>query len=146
MSKHILFFLLVFLGFALSSSATSNSKPDFAYPKQVSQQAETNLNNALKNHDGNAVVRSLIDYSIAQSLINTDSIQPIINKIEQVAVKEKNPCTNALLNTLLCQIYCNYYESTKRHSVNQRAVIDAESPIDITEWFFRALLRLVSAC
>ena len=134
MSKHILFFLLVFLGFAFSSSATSNSKPDFAYPKQVSQQAETNLNNALKNHDGNAVVRSLIDYSIAQSLINTDSIQPVLNKIEQVITKEKNPCTKALLNTLLCQIYCNYYESTKRHSVNQRAVIDAESPIDITEW------------
>ena len=39
--------------------AQNETKPDFAYPKQVSQQAEIDLNKALKNKDGNEIVKSL---------------------------------------------------------------------------------------
>ena len=68
-------FLLIFtILFSINFSASEINKPDFAYPKQVVQQSESNLNKALKDGNGNAVVRSLIDYSIAQLRINTDSI------------------------------------------------------------------------
>ena len=38
-------------------------------------------------------------------MINTDSIQSTITKIEHIADKEKDPCTNALINMLLMKIY-----------------------------------------
>ncbi len=116
-----------------SAKANDVNEPDFAFPKKVSQQAETNLNDALNNGNGNAIIRSLIDFSIAQSLINSDSIQPIINKIEQVAAKEKNPCTKALLNTLLCQIYAEIY-SSNAITIERRTKIISGAPSDITEW------------
>ena len=127
------FALFIALFFSANASGKENSAPDFAFPQEVSQQAEENLKQALKENDGNAVVRSLIDYSIAQSLINTDSIQSIINKIEQVVVKEKNPCTKALLNTLLCQIYSSLYSSDAL-TIERRANINAGTPLDIAEW------------
>ena len=126
-------FLISITGFSAQLSAKKDIDPDFAFPQEVSQQAEENLKQALKENDGNAIVRSLIDYSIAQSLINTDSIQSIINKIEQVVVKEKNPCTKALLNTLLCQIYSSLYSSDAL-TIERRANINAGTPLDIAEW------------
>ena len=74
-------FLIYFIFCSINASAKDSSKPDFAYPQQVIEHANTNLNKALKDGNGNAVVRSLIDYLIAQSLIDTDSLQPVINKI-----------------------------------------------------------------
>ena len=75
--------------------AQNETKPDFAYPKQVSQQAEIDLNKALKNKDGNEIVKSLINYAVAQDIINNDSIQFTINKIEQITTSEKDPCTKS---------------------------------------------------
>jgi ATP-dependent Clp protease ATP-binding subunit ClpX len=69
------FALFIALFFSANASGKENSAPDFAFPQQVSQQAEENLKQALKENDGNAVVRSLIDYSVAVDKINSDSIQ-----------------------------------------------------------------------
>ena len=127
-------FLLIFtILFSIDFSASEINKPDFAYPKQVVQQSESNLNKALKDGNGNAVVRSLIDYSIAQLRINTDSIHSVINKIEHVVAKEKNPCTKALLNTLLCQIYTNIYLENK-YNIDRRTNVSSITPLDITQW------------
>lgn len=127
-------FLLIFtILFSINFSASEINKPDFAYPKQVVQQSESNLNKALKDGNGNAVVRSLIDYSIAQLRINTDSIHSVINKIEHVVAKEKNPCTKALLNTLLCQIYTNIYLENK-YNIDRRTNVSSITPLDITQW------------
>ena len=135
MGKYLKISILLLLSIAIHLNAVAKNaiEPDFAFPQKVSQRAEENLKQALKENDGNAVVRSLIDYSIAQSLINTDSIQSIINKIEQVAVKEKNPCTKALLNTMLCQIYSGLYSSDAL-TIERRANINAGTPLDIAEW------------
>lgn len=119
--------------FSVNISAKNSAKPDFAYPTQVIEQAEANLNKALKDGDGNAVVKSLIEYSIAQSLINTDSTQSVINKIEQITKTEKNPCTKALLNTLLSKIYTDVYSNNK-YNIDKRTTISSSTPLDINEW------------
>ena len=102
MGKYIKISFIILLTTITNFSAKANevNKPDFAFPQKVSQQAETNLNNALKTGNGNAIIRSLIDFSIAQTLINSDSIQPIINKIEQVVAKEKNQRKNVTITTV----------------------------------------------
>lgn len=113
--------------------AQNETKPDFAYPKQVSQQAEIDLNKALKNKDGNEIVKSLINYAVAQDIINNDSIQFTINKIEQITTSEKDPCTKALLNTILLEIYSNIYTSNA-HNINKRVAIENNTTLDIKEW------------
>lgn len=135
MGKYIKISFIILLTTITNFSTKANdvNEPDFAFPQKVSLQAETNLNNALKTGNGNAIIRSLIDFSIAQTLINSDSIQPIINKIEQVVAKEKNPCTKALLNTLLCQIYAEIY-SSNAITIERRTNIISGAPSDITEW------------
>jgi len=135
MGKYIKISFIILLTTITNFSAKANdvNEPDFAFPQKVSLQAETNLNYALKTGNGNAIIRSLIDFSIAQTLINSDSIQPIINKIEQVVAKEKNPCTKALLNTLLCQIYAEIY-SSNAITIERRTNIISGAPSDITKW------------
>ncbi len=108
-------------------------KPDFAYPQQVSKKAGSNLNKAIKANDGEAVVKSLIDLYLAQYIINTDSIQATISRIEQVADNEKNPLTKALLNTLLIEAYSSIYEEGA-FKYNQRTNINSTPPTDINEW------------
>ena len=127
------FFLIFSIFFSANISANENSKPDFAFPLQVSQQAETNLKKALKDNDGNAVVKSLIEYAVAIDKINSDSLQHTITKIESVTSKEKNPCTKALLNSLLLDIYSNVYNSNKG-IIAKREKVGTDTPTDITEW------------
>ncbi|MBR5332643.1 MAG: hypothetical protein IKV32_05040 [Muribaculaceae bacterium] len=127
------FFLIFSIFFNANISANENTKPDFAFPLQVSQQAEYNLKKALKDNDGNAVVKSLIEYAVAIDKINSDSIQHTITKIESVTSKEKNPCTKALLNSLLLEIYSNVYNSNKG-IIAKREKVGTDTPTDITEW------------
>ena len=126
-------FLIYFIFCSINASAKDSSKPDFAYPQQVIEHANTNLNKALKDGNGNAVVRSLIDYLIAQSLIDTDSLQPVINKIEKVTDSENNPCTKALLNTLLIELYTDIYTQNS-YRYNQRTNVSTTTSLDISQW------------
>lgn len=126
-------FLISITGFSAQLSAKKNIEPDFAFPQEVSQQAEENLKQALKENDGNAVVRSLIDYSVAVDKINSDSIQSTIKKIETIIAKEKNPCTKAILNTLLLEIYSNIYDSYEG-IIAKREKVGTDTPADINEW------------
>ena len=129
----VLFLSIIFTTVGISLSAKNNDEPNFAFPKTVSQQAETNLNVALKNRDGMMVVKSLIEYAVAQDLINTDSIQSTINKIEQIASQDKNPSTRVLLNLLLIDIYSDI-ESSRINIYNNRPNTSSAAPSDITEW------------
>ncbi|MBR5550642.1 MAG: hypothetical protein IKV83_01820 [Muribaculaceae bacterium] len=126
-------FLISITGFSAQLSAKKNIEPDFAFPQEVSQQAEENLKQALKENDGNAVVRSLIDYSVAVDKINSDSIQSTIKKIETIIAKEKSPCTKAILNTLLLEIYSNIYDSYEG-IIAKREKVGTDTPADINEW------------
>lgn len=126
----ILAILAISTGYAC---AKETKKPDFAYPKQVSKQAESNLNKALKSNNGEAVVKSLIDLYLAQYIINDDSIQTTISRIEHVAGNEKNPHTKALLNTLLIEAYSSIYEENA-FKYNQRTNVNSTPPADINEW------------
>lgn len=135
MNKFFKSLLAIAILFSISVNAKADkvTSPDFAYPKQVSQQAEANLNKAFKEGNGNLIVKSLIEYAVAQDMINSDSTQLIINKVESVVAKEKDPCTKALLNALLLKIYCNIYDSDA-WTYNSRTTISSELPTDIKEW------------
>lgn len=115
------------------ASTTQLIKPDFAYPAQVSGNAEKALTKALKKGDGKTIVRSLVDYSIAQSLIDNNTLPQSINKIETIATSEKDPCTKSLLYTLLADIYSEIY-TANRWNYDKRDNPLSPLPNDIYTW------------
>ena len=99
----------LFLILALMTSAQTNNTPDFAYPKQVADNAQKNITTSLNTGNGKALVKSLVEYSIAQSLIDADNLPETIERIEEITAKEKDPCIKAILNILLLDIYDGIY-------------------------------------
>lgn len=85
--------------------------PDFAFPEKVEKSAKANLKTGLKNNDGQKIVESLIQMSVARTLINTDSLPSVINEIEAVEAKEQDVATKSLLNLLLAEIYTQTYKA-----------------------------------
>ena len=82
--RQIIAYLFSILAFTISAQQ-SNSKPDFAYPKQVANTAEKNITTALNTGNGKVLIKSLIDYSVAQSLIDADNLPGTISRIEEIA-------------------------------------------------------------
>ena len=105
---------------------------DFNYPKDVSKEALSDLDKALKNGDGQMTVNALVRYSIAQSGISQDNMPDIVNQLETVINKEKQPHIRALLNYFEATVYESYLSrygwGRKRNNPVE------ETPTDISEW------------
>ena len=134
MRSYILKIYCVIVALISSTSVTAKVKsPDFAYPQTVSKQADKDLKRALKKGDSEATMRALIDWSIAQTTISPDNISNVITRIEKILSEEKNPCTCALLNTLLIDIYTDLYNNNQ-WQYDQREIPLLPLPDDYTEW------------
>lgn len=121
--------LALFIGISISAQ----QKPDFAYPKKVSANAEKQLDKALKSNNGKLAVRSLLNLMIAQSSISSDSIPVVLSKIEQTQQKISDPSTRALLDLLTARIYHSVYTSNK-YKYDARSLPLTPLPKDYTEW------------
>ena len=128
---HILFIALLSMAFPFHSSG-NDKVIDFNFPQDVSKEALTDLNKALKSGDGQLTVDALVRYSIAQSGISQDNMPDIISRIESTINKEKQPHIRALLYHLEALVYQGYSDRYARWSDRQNPV--GELPDDISEW------------
>ena len=106
MGKKLLLLIVIFV--IVTTHAWAGEGLDFAFPKQVSAEAMTQLDKALKSGDGNAVVDAMICYSLAESSISRQSIDTIMPCIEQIAAKEKRSDIKALLYHLAARVLKQY--------------------------------------
>lgn len=124
---------VIFIIISMFNTSAQTQKPDFAYPQKVSANAEKDLEKAIKAGNSQEIIRSLIDYAIAQSLIDNDNLPATIAKIESICEAEKDPCTKSILYTLLADIYSEIYLSQRwkydRRETSQQAVSN-----DYTTW------------
>ncbi len=97
-----------FLGLLLLSASTGfgalPAKPDFAFPKTVSSNAQSQLKAAEKSNDGPATVRALIDYSLAQIAINPDRSENMLTMMSEVEQRAKQPVTKAMIQLLRAKL------------------------------------------
>ena len=105
---------------------------DFNFPQDVSKNALTDLDKALKTGDGELTVDALVRYGIAESGISQDNMPDIVNRIEGAIAKENQPHIKALLYHLEAQIYQGYRDRYARWSDRSNPV--EETPADISEW------------
>ena len=115
-----------------NSMGKSRKVVDFNYPQDVSKAALNDLDKALAKGDGVQTVDALVRYSIAQSGITKDNMPDIVERIETVINKEKQPHIKALLYYFEAQIYEGYRNRYVRWSDRSNPV--DEIPADVSEW------------
>ena len=115
-----------------NSSGKDKKVIDFNYPQDVSKEALTDLDKALKSGDGELTVDALVRYSIAQSGISQDNMPDIVKKLESTIAKEKQPHIKSLLYYFEALVYQGYRDRFARWSDRNNPV--EEVPADVSEW------------
>ena len=141
---HILLTVLLVMIYPFETSGIVK-EVDFNFPQDVSKEALSDLDKALKVGDGQQTVNALVRYSIAQSGISQDNMPKIVEQLENVIKKEKQPHIRALLNYFEAIVFDRY--SSRYAWGRQRLNPEEETPTDISEWdsdqFDRKILELV---
>lgn len=110
----------------------ADNAPDFAYPQKVMADADKQLAQALRNNDGDAIVSSVINYGLAKTSIDIDSLPLVIARIDSVASLRISPATASLLHLLKATALADYY-SNNSYDLNRRTTTDT-LPADISLW------------
>ena len=150
--KHLIVKYLVIICimalFPFGSRGKTKTPPaiDFNYPQDVSKNALSDLDRALKSGDGELVVDALVRYSVAQSGISQEQMPDIINRIETTIERERRPEFKALLRYLEAEVMDAYRNNYRiRDRLNP---VDEPLPKDYTEWdndqFNRKICELIT--
>ncbi len=107
---HLLSLLILFVTMKANAQY---SQPNFAYPKTVGKNAVASLDKALADGDGKLLVRSLIDYGLAETAVDRDSLQPVLDRIAEITAVEKDVVTQSLLSLLQADIYNSIYQNNR---------------------------------
>lgn len=117
---------------ALATSGAVTS-PDFAYPQTVSKNAGSRLTTAISKDDSPATLRALIDYYLAESMIDPANIPSAIGKIASVRATATDPATITLATLLEADIYARLYTSDM-WVYNRRDIPLTPLPPSYREW------------
>ncbi|MCM1137139.1 MAG: hypothetical protein NC453_00990 [Muribaculum sp.] len=131
--KSVLISIIILISTFMSSSAISPNKPDFAFPKTVSEQSEKQLTIAIENHNFQAIVRSLMDYYLSQTVIDSDNSSAALAKINEICQSETDSTLKAVLYLLQANIYNSLY-SANRWKYDERSLPLTPLPDDYKLW------------
>ena len=137
MKRYILSLFLAVIAYTMTGQENKvNSTfdaPDFNYPQTVITNAENTLNKAISTKNNDEIVVSLIQSSLAKSMISSDSLPSIIENIAQVRHNISNPCIKATLNLLEAHIINSYY-TRNRYKIDSRNNMNQTDSSDIFAW------------
>ena len=130
--KHTILKLII-ISIFLNSMNLSNSteKPDFNYPKTVSENALADIKNASVKGDKPLLVDAILRYSKAQQLISDDNAKEVIDLIEKHRVAETQPDYKAIFALIEIDNY-KYFSVFRRSLDNEE--LHEQYPDDLTEW------------
>lgn len=127
--RNLLFVVMMAL---IPFTSHAGKEVDFNFPQDVSAQALTDLNGALKSGDGQLVVDALVRYSIAQSGISQDNISTVVSRIDSTLALERRSEYRAMLNYFKGVVFASYMQHYARRS--RQNAVEAEAPSDYSEW------------
>lgn len=99
----------------------SPTTPDFAFPKEAEKEAEIQLETALKTHDPVETIRSLMNLTIASSLISQENVYDLLPRIDSIGSKLDAPY-RGLTCLLEAEIYRQIYADNP-YLFNRRNVV-----------------------
>lgn len=124
----VIIFFVMMINF--SGLGAEPSKPDFAFPKTVSSNAESDLKAAMKAKSGPAIVDALIRYSLAQTAINPDNTDKVVNRLKKVESQVKDSVTVAMIQLLRAGIEHDFSLSFSVWENYGRVLRD----VPVTDW------------
>lgn len=116
--------------FNFSGLGAEPSKPDFAFPKTVSSDAEADLKVAMKSQSGSAIVNALIRYSLAQTAINPENKDKVIKRLEKTESQVNDSVTSAMIKLLKADIE---HDDSVAFAV-WKEYADVLRNVPVTEW------------
>lgn len=136
--------LLLTLTTTITGFGALPAKPDFAYPKTVSKNAEKELKAAIKSQNGPGALRAMLDYGLAQTAINPDILDTTMSYFSDIESKLKSPAAKAMVmlaradatgsDSLIIEAITRYGDAMK-----EAPTTDWEGVINADERFFPTL-------
>lgn len=142
--KRYIFLFVAIIAFATSISTSAQKPstkgkahtfhaPNFNYPQDVIDEADLRIDQALMAGNGRDLVRAVIQSTLAQSTISSDTLPSIIHQINDVIDREPDECIKASLYILEAKIYSSYY--TLNHwKIENRESAETSDSSNVFEW------------
>lgn len=138
-------FLLKLSVAGFAAGQAEESKVDMAYPQQVEQNAQAELQRALTEGDGLGVTRSVLQISAARCVVSTDTIVSAIAMIDSLVADQPSDI-RSLLYLSEAMLYHKIYNYDS-YKYNQRTTTET-MPDDCRQWsrrhFAQKILDLTS--
>ncbi len=115
------------------ASSSKVKTPDFAFPKTVIQQSSNSLSVAMRDGDNEAIIRSLLDYALAENAIGSGSLPDGIKKIDSVMTVSNDPVLTGMLSMIEAYIYNNVYTMDSWRYDRRNSPMEP-LPADYNEW------------
>ncbi|GHT09805.1 hypothetical protein FACS189426_09050 [Bacteroidia bacterium] len=164
MKTNFLLWIACFLAFSTTAQtpqiiAAKEIKPDtYTYLwDKVAQLEEQSLpqsgleivnqiyHKALDAGDSPELIKALIFQLKYETVIDKDKLPDKIVEIERFVQADKNKVEQAVLYSLLAELYQNYYQAHSRE-INQRTAVQGDAPKDLREWPANLFIQKVADC
>lgn len=116
------------------NAGTNVAKPDFAFPQKVSNQADKDLKSALRDGNAPLILRSLMDYGLAQGLVDADNLPAVVTRMQELRADRHTPATaKSMLALLQATVYQQIFMQN-RWTYERRDLPMDPLPADYNEW------------
>ena len=134
MMKRLLIITVLLFGILVAFGQKNVSdKENEAAPKTALIEAQKDYRKAVKEKNSPLLIQSLIRQIKYQSLIDMDSIPPMLQDLEKYIETDQNIIEKSILHSLLAELYQMYF-NTQRGKINRRTPITGYVPRNMAEW------------
>lgn len=134
MMKRLLIITVLLFGILVAFGQKNVSdKENEAAPKTALIEAQKDYRKAVKEKNSPLLIQSLIRQIKYQSLIDMDSIPPMLQNLEKYIETDQNIIEKSILHSLLAELYQMYF-NTQRGKINRRTPITGYVPRNMAEW------------
>lgn len=130
-SCRVFLVMLMAVGFVFNFDASAESVPyvDWAYPKDVAQNARQDYDNAVKEKNDAKAVAALMRIGLAETVVDPDSIVAFYSRLDKIAKSTRNDVTRSVLQLLQAKVLRDFYYDINRRA-NSRPTLADNRPIN----------------
>lgn len=143
--KRIFNTLIALIITAMTAAASTPTRPDFAFPEKVSQNARRDLDRALSDGNDAAALRAALNLTLAQNEIDSDRMPRSLELLDSIGKSFSTPAPKAVCDLIRATIYTDYFRS-QQWTIERRPELPAgtQAPDDYTQWNGRQFEARVS--
>ena len=133
MKRLLIITVLVFGVLVAFGQKNVSDKENETAPKTALIEAQKDYQKAVKEKNSPLLIQSLIRQIKYQSLIDIDSIPPMLQNLEEYIETDQNIVEKSILHSLLAELYQMYF-NTQQYKINRRTPITGYVPRNMAEW------------